>query len=281
MLSNVWALRGTDSMIAIRTTERSSSLPGSGESMLVEGAAREVMTDVTKFFPKERLQHEAVRDERTRLARDLHDGVLQGLTGAALQLEAAAGLIAKDPDAARACVQAVGNLIASEQRELRLLIQKLKPAAADLLASVSELGAMLEQLCDRIGQQWPLQIGQQRPLRIQLVINGRGGIPKTLGDNVYRIVQEGLANVARHARAQVAHVVVGILSDKVCISVRDDGCGFPFHGRYDLAALIARELGPNSLRERVAALGGELILNSSLMGSSLEITLPFSQDALF
>jgi two-component system sensor histidine kinase DegS len=241
--------------------------------MLVEGAARQAMADVTKFFSKERLQHDAVRDERTRLARDLHDGMLQALTGAALQLEAASGLIATDPGAARARIQAVGEVIATEQRELRLLIQRLKPAAAASLASVAELGAALEQLRDRIGQQWPL--------RIQFVISGRGGIPRALGDNVYRIVQEGLANVARHARAQAAHVAVSIMLEKVCITVSDDGCGFPFHGRFDLAALIARELGPISLRDRVAALRGDLIVTSSDAGSTLEISLPFSQDALF
>jgi signal transduction histidine kinase len=258
---------------AMHTTGQRSSHPASGESMLVEGAARQVMADVTKFFSKERLQHEAVRVERTRLARDLHDGILQALTGAALQLEAASGLIATDPDAARVRIQAVGDLIAAEQRELRLLIQRLKPAAATSLASVDELAAALEQLRDRIGQQWRL--------RIHLIISGRGGIPRILGDDIYRIVQEGLANVARHAQAEDVHVAVGILIDKICIRVSDDGCGFPFHGRYDLAALIARELGPVSLRERVAALRGELILTSGVAGSSLDISLPLSQDALF
>ena len=267
------ALNRTYSMteFAMHTTER-RPFPASGESILVEGAARQVMTDITKYFSKERLQREAISDERTRLARDLHDGVLQALTGVILQLEAAAGLITKDPEVARAHIRAIGDSIAAEQREVRL-IQKLKPAATPSLASVPELAAALEVLRDRIGQQWPL--------RIHLVICGRGGIPRSLGDNVYRIVQEGLSNIARHARAEVAHVVVGVLFDKVCITVQDDGCGFPFQGRYDLAALIARGLGPISLRERVAALRGELILNSSVSGSHLEITLPLGRDALF
>jgi signal transduction histidine kinase len=258
---------------AMRSTpEQSSTLPAAGESMLVEGAARRALADFSKFFSKERLQQEAVRDERTRLARDLHDGVLQALTGAALQLEAASLLIATDPDAARVRIQAVGDLIATEQRELRLLIQRLKPAAATSGASVCELGAALEQLRDRIGQQWPL--------RIQLVISGRGGIPRALGDNVYSIVQEGLANVARHAVSsgprRGRHPVRQSLHQRERRWLR-----LPFHGRFDLAALIARELGPVSLRERVAALRGELILTSSVAGSSLEITLPLGQDAMF
>jgi signal transduction histidine kinase len=257
----------------MHTIERPSPFPASGERVLVEGATRQAMADVATFFSKERLQQEAIRDERTRLARDLHDGVLQMLTGAALRLETASGLIDKDPDAARLHIQAVCELITSEQRELRLLIQKLKPAAATSLASVPELGTALEELRDHIGS--------HGALRIKLVICGRGGIPRTLGDHVYRIVQEGLTNVARHANAEVASVVVGVLFDKLCITVKDNGCGFPFHGRYDLASLIARELGPVSLRERVAALRGQLILNSSVKGSSLEITLPLGQDALF
>jgi len=257
----------------MHTVEQPSPFPASGERVLVEGATRQAMADVTNFFSKERLQQEAVREERTRLARDLHDGVLQMLTGAALRLEAASVVVHTEPDAARAHIQAVCELISAEQRELRMLIQKLKPAAATSLASVPELGSALEELREDIGSHWPL--------RIDLVICGRGGIPRALGDHVYRIVQEGLTNVARHAKAQAARVVVGVLFDKVCISVKDNGCGFPFHGRYDLASLVARELGPVSLRERVAALRGQLILNSSVTGSTLEITLPLGQDVLF
>jgi signal transduction histidine kinase len=257
----------------MQTIDRSSPFRASDERVLVEGPARQALTDITKFFSKERLQREAIHDERTRLAHDLHDGVLQVLTGAALRLETASGLIDRDPDAARVHIQTVHDLIASEQRELRLLIRKLKPATTTSLASVSELCTALEELRDHMGS--------DGSLRIHLVVCGRGGIPRSLGDNVYRIVQEGLTNVARHANAQVANVVVGVLFDKVCITIKDNGHGFPFHGRYDLASLVARELGPVSLRERVAALRGQLMLSSGTTGSSLEIALPLDPDNLF
>jgi signal transduction histidine kinase len=65
-----------------------------------------------------------------------------------------------------------------------------------------------------------------------------------------------------------------VLDARVRIVVADDGCGFPFHGRYDLAALIAHELGPVSLRERVDSLHGDLVLTSRPSGSRLEVTLP-------
>jgi len=242
---------------------------------LVEAAARQALSDAARSSqkersPRERALRETIRGERSRLACDLHDGALQALTGIALQLKVASALTASDPEAARARIQAAGDMIAAHQRELRLMIEELKTATAVSLVSVPALGAALEELRSRIARAWRL--------RIELVVSGGGAIPRTLGDNIFRIVQEGLTNVARHAHAQVAAVSVGIMPDTVCIMVSDDGCGFAFHGRYDLAALIARDLGPASLLERVAALRGKLFLTSGLAGSRVDISLPVGRD---
>ena len=211
-------------------------------------------------------------DIRTQLGCDLHDSTLQALAGVALQLEAASELIASDPEAARARIQAIGDMIAAEQRALRAIIQRLKPAKITSVASVAELSAVLEELRNRIARTWPL--------RIELVVGGVGAIPTTLVENICRIIQEALANVARHAHAEVARVSVDATPDKVCIGVSDDGRGFPFQGRYELAALIARGIGPVSLRERVAALRGKLILTSDAAGSHLDISLPLGGEAV-
>jgi two-component system sensor histidine kinase DegS len=236
------------------------------DDRLTEGAASQAVADLTKFRPKERVQLEAMREERRRFARDIHDGILQALTGAAMQLEAASRLIDSDPATARACVTAVCELIASEQRELRNLIRKTEPAADRSLVGLSELASVLESIRDRFGQQWTLSI--------ELTIGGHGHVGRSLSDDIYSIIQEALANVGRHARAKVCRVSLVLLRNKVCITVVDDGCGFPFHGRYDLPALIAREIGPVSLRERIAARHGALTLVSSLSGAKLEISLP-------
>jgi len=261
------ALNRTYSMteFAMHTTER-RPFPASGESILVEGAARQVMTDITKYFSKERLQREAISDERTRLARDLHDGVLQALTGVILQLEAAAGLITKDPEVARAHIRAIGDSIAAEQREVRLLIQKLKPAATPSLASVPELAAALEVLRDRIGQQWPL--------RIHLVICGRGGIPRSLGDNVYRIVQEGVINCVRHANASVCRVDLTCSATTVRVVVSDDGVGFRADG---LTGGQTDGLGLIGVRQRAMHLGGNFTLQTAPgTGTTFIVEFPVS-----
>ena len=236
------------------------------EEYLLQGPAARVLSDLTRFRAKERLQLEAMREARRRFARDIHDGILQVLTGAGMQLEAAARVIESDPATARACVQAVCELIANEQRELRALI-RATGAEAESSVSISELAGVIETVRDRIGQQWGL--------RVELTIGGHGSVARDLGDDIYSIIQEALANVARHARASTAHVSLSLLAAKASVVVCDDGCGFPFHGRYELADLVSRNIGPVSLRERVAARRGSLLLTSSLSGSRLEITLSF------
>src|SRR5437868_2516010 len=100
------------------------------DDRMLEGVARQVVTDINHFFSKERLERAAKQDERVRLARELHDGVLQALTGATLQLEALSRLIDENPNAARNRLQVIERLIMEEQQELRTWIQKLKPASA-------------------------------------------------------------------------------------------------------------------------------------------------------
>jgi len=101
-----------------------------------------------------------------------------------------------------------------------------------------------------------------------------GMITTALGEEVYRLVQQAISNVVRRARAAIAHITVEVRSETVHMIVSDDGCGFPFRGRLDLAALMARHLGPASLKERISALRGELVVTSTLSGSHLDIRLP-------
>ena len=116
-------------------------------------------------------------------------------------------------------------------------------------------------------------------MRVELSVDSRGTVPRILGDEVYRLVQEALTNAGRHARANMVRVIVrlGANPSPVHITVADDGCGFPFRGRYDLAKLIETQAGPRSLRERVATLRGELVLTSELSGTQIDISLPTDQ----
>ena len=100
--------------------------------------------------------------------------------------------------------------------------------------------------------------------------------PDAIADNIYRIVQEGVLNAARHADASVISVDFALDGDKVRVRIADDGRGFPFQGTYDLRALNEMNKGPLTLKERVAELGGELTLSTTDTGTELLIVVPLA-----
>jgi signal transduction histidine kinase len=234
---------------------------------LGEIVTRQLTTAMDQFYLQQRLQQAAAAEARLGLARDLHDGLLQSLTGAALQLQTVPRLLDQNPPAARERLQAVQALIAAEQRELRAFIQQLKPTPLNLGGGDINLAVALTELGKRIEAQWHL--------RVELTVEAlQGEISKALTHEIYHLVQEALVNAARHAHASMVRGQVDIQGNQVHIRVADNGGGFPFQGRYDLATLTALQRGPRSLKERVASLSGELILESSGSGTYLEITLP-------
>lgn len=221
----------------------------------------------------ERLQQVAATEAQIRLARDLHDGLLQSLTGVALQLEIVRRLLATQPATARERLQEVQRVISAEQRDLRVFVRQLRPAPAAEAGPSVDLAARLEELCRRLERQWGL--------RVELGTHGldlEKTLPASLTRDVYLLLHEALVNAARHAGASSARVTMGIEDDRLCITVADDGVGFRFRGWHDHEALIALNLGPVSLRERIAGLGGTLSIDSSESGAHLSIILPLPPD---
>ncbi len=215
-----------------------------------------------------RQSHEvAVSEERIRLARDLHDGVIQSLGGAALRLEAARRLLARDPAAADELLVETQDLLASEQQDLRSFIRAPALRGLEARAPEQELGARLDELRRRIEQYWGLAVN----LAVDLE---EAAISPSLAHEIDRIVHEALVNAARHGQASAAEVAVGLDGTGIRIAVADDGHGFSFRGDYDFAALKARKIGPVTLKQRIAAAGGSLRITSSEAGARLDIHLP-------
>jgi signal transduction histidine kinase len=235
--------------------------------LLGEFAARQVASCLDHFYLQRRLQQAAATDERIRLARELHDGVLQSLTGAALQLQTVGPLLETDRQAARDRLLGIQRLLLEEQRDLRFFVQELRPAPLGLPGVDSSLAVRLKQLAERIERHWGLRV-ELRAERVEAPIS------EALLREIYLIVHEALVNAARHAQASTARVGVELLADRVRIVVADDGRGFRFRGRYDHAALTDMKLGPVTLKERIAALHGSIVIDSQEAGARLEIILP-------
>jgi signal transduction histidine kinase len=133
--------------------------------------------------------------------------------------------------------------------------------------SAEDLAGRLKELAMRIERQW----GPRVELDVEL---GKHGLPGSMAHEVYFIVHEAVINAARHAKASSIHTKIIRESNSLRIVVTDDGSGFSFRGRYDQSALARMNLGPVTLRERIASLGGGLTINSGDRGACLEIAFP-------
>lgn len=223
------------------------------------------------FYLLHQLQQTAAVEERIRLARDLHDGVLQSFTGIGLRLETVRRLIVQDRPAAVHALEEAQRLIASEHRDLRFFIEELKPsAAAPALEGADDLARRLGELVERMEREWDL--------RVELHAHGlREPVPDALARDIYHIVREAMVNAVRHGKATEVRVEIGVAdSGELAVSVADNGRGFPFVGLHSSEALARMNLGPRTLRERVTALRGTLTVESTTAGARLDVLLPLA-----
>ena len=234
------------------------------EMMLARIVARLIAARLDEFAFIAAARGAAAGDERLRLARNLHDTLLQSLTAVALQLENAVEMLDRDPGAARRKMHAVQELIARSQAELRTDIAGLRPRGA----------VVRPPLWVRLGE-LPLWVLQQWDVVAAIDVEPPNcDVREPLATEIFRLVNEAVANAARHANATMIRARVTLGSQSVHIVVSDDGRGLPFHGTFDLDALEAQNRGPLTLRERVSALGGTLALQSSESGTTLDMTVP-------
>ena len=191
-------------------------------------------------------QELSVLEERNRLARELHDALTQSLFGLRLRLEAGDN-------------EGAGSLLDEIFAELRSLILQLRPPALAL----EGLGPSLAKHLD--------VVGRTHGITTRLDATSVGPLAAEAEQALFRIAQEAVTNVVRHADAGQVVVRLDRAGDHVVLEVSDDGRGFDPDGR----AISARRLGLVSMRERAAQLGGRLDITSTLgEGTTVRAEVP-------
>jgi signal transduction histidine kinase len=208
----------------------------------------------------------AAQQERNRLARELHDSIKQQLFSIQMSAAAAETRLDSDAEQAREALNDVRKSTHEALVEMNALLQQLSPAPLEKVGLAQALRDQCEALHFRSGADVVCEIGEL-PADAQMPVGAQ--------ETLFRIVQEALSNVARHARA--SQVCVRLASSEstryIELEVSDNGQGFdPVRGSYGH--------GIASMRERAAGLGGQMNLDSQPgAGTSVTVSLPFQEPA--
>jgi signal transduction histidine kinase len=198
-------------------------------------------------------------EERQRLARELHDSVSQALYGIALGARTARTILDRDPKKAVEPVDYVLSLAEAGLAEMRALIFELRPESLESEGLVAALEKQLAAMKARYGLETIAELGEEPVLSIEQK------------EVAYRIAQEAMHNVVKHARASSVRVSLSLDGDAVTLTVADDGAGFDPDGDFP------GHLGLRSMRERADRAAATLSIESAPgAGTTLTLTMPVS-----
>jgi len=230
---------------------------------------RQIAPAVQNIYLLRRLRASASAIERGRIARELHDGVIQTVTGVEIQVAALGMQVADESPSVGKELDRLHATLREEGARLRDFMQRMKPLELDPDKLVDALADFVQRF-ERdtgIGARFVTQLD-----RVALT-------PRACRE-VARILEEALVNIRRHSGARNVFVRLSTGNGSCCLSIDDDGCGFPFTGRLSQTDLETSRRGPVVIKERVRQIGGALTVESDPgRGSRLEIAVPLSHYA--
>lgn len=199
---------------------------------------------------------EVIEQERTRIARELHDSVSQQLFAASMMVSAITDEENERTDGAKKRWMLVEDMITQSQVEMRALLLHLRPAALQEQSLQTGVTRLLEELREKV------------PLDIH-VKTEEFPIEKGVEDQLFRVVQEAVSNTLRHAGARTLHVLLIERDQTIILRISDDGVGFePAQPRAD-------SYGLTNMRERAEEVGGRCkIVSIPGEGSRIEVKVP-------
>ena len=207
------------------------------------------------------IREAAGRQERNRLARDLEDSIKQQLFAIQTAAATAQTRFDADPEGARGAIAKVRASAREAITEMEVMLDQLRAAPLENVGLVEALKRQCEAVGFRTGAKVAFTPGKLPP---------DAALPPGAQQAIFRVAQEALSNVARHARAAGLQVALAAGEGSLKLSVQDDGAGFDPEGP-------AAGMGIRNMRERAAEFGGTLELASSPgHGTRLSVTIPFT-----
>ena len=207
---------------------------------------------------------QAREDDRAHFARELHDQLGQNLTALRIDFNSLANTIAAPEPATLVRLAAIDQLIDSLVDTTRQICDELRPGMLDDLGFEAAISSYVKNFTQRFGVPCDLLLDKESY-----------GLDDSLSTTLFRIVQEALTNIARHARASHAMVALQDLGDELLLTIADDGCGLStaLEGERKTYGLLG-------MRERVDMLGGRMAIDSSPgRGTHIEVMVPKSAQA--
>jgi len=227
-------------------------------------AVRQASPAFHRTYLAGKLRQQAGAIERARVARDLHDGVIQTLAGLDMQLEAVRRRIEETSPAQAPALERVQTVLRGEVLNVRDLMEHLRATDVDPRHVVAHMTDLVDRFRRDTGIDATFFSDLPDP-----------ELPREVSRELLRVLQEALVNVRKHSGARKVVVRLATSSEAWSLFVNDDGRGFEFEGRCSLAELDERRAGPLVLKERVRALGGTLWITSEPgLGARLDVVIP-------
>ena len=253
-------LRHSHEQLEQRVKERTLELSRTNDDLSSQIKERErAEHDVRNLSAKVlRIQDE----ERRRIARDLHDGVGQTLTGALLAVSQAASCPEPLPTSCQSGLRDVEGLLQQAVQEVRTVSHLLHPPLLDESGLLSAVRWYSEGFSKRSGIKLTLELDEQ---------TDRFGPDVETG--LFRIIQEALTNVHRHSQAEAVHIKITSRKGRLTLSIQDDGKGIP-SDVLQMAPSGSQGVGLSSMQERSALLGGTFAVETNSRGTLIVVSIP-------
>jgi signal transduction histidine kinase len=232
--------------------------------MWFERIARHVGPAVENLFLLRHLRARAIEGERSRISRDLHDGILQTLLSIEIQLDVLRRRAAGAQEQVAVGLANLQQTVRNESAELRHMVTDLRP----LRVQSADLVDLMRGFAERYRNESMLALDL-------LIDSAELHAPDRVCREIFQIYREALNNIKKHAKA--SHVVVKLSQDdsRLVLVVDDNGEGFSFAGRFTGDELDRLRLGPISIKERTRTVGGVLTVESNPgHGARLTIEIP-------